>query len=691
MRQATGKLVGVEAESAEVPATEGVAAPEAAEFEVVRDEPESVRPKRPTKPRIAAVFFGTAAILIGKVVLARWLMFERDLSVVAVLSEIVLVIAVLGLVDVIFRRWRFTAYFVLDVVVSLFLVALTEYVVFFERMMAPGALKFAGQLTAIVPSIINILGVAYVLFVIDLPVLMVFWHKLHVLAPNRVRRPRGLARAVVLSQICAIGLVVWAASVPTGADDVAVAKQRGLVAFETGALARTALAPLGLTGTAAANRIARGLDYTDPVEVQTAIDRYCRPDAGERIASFAPGEYKGAHVILIQVESLQNFAVDPWITPNLDQLIAESWYFPNGFSQSGLGTTSDAEFAANTSLYPPRDNPASVAYVNRTIPGLPRLLIDEGYYTFTMHANTIKFWNRKELYPSLGFSEWYDRTFFGTKNIIGMGASDRTLFKKALPVIVDEASKGPIYCQLITLSPHHPFEMPRSVVDIEIPDWLAGSTVGQYFESMNYEDRQLGWFINALKKNRLWDESIVVIYGDHAGLRSADLKKGVNMERVAAVIGHSYTAADKANIPIFIHLPGQQNGETVTTAVGQVSIMPTIADALGFDLTDVPHFGRSVFEGTRPLLVGRSGLPAGSFINERIVCVAGADLASSQALTVDKREPTELHTSDAEDYEAVQALEAISDEYVKSLPPRESQGTSGAILPRKVQTKKQDW
>ena len=634
-------------------------------------------------------FLGMFALLLVKTLTARWLILGADAVFDAILSEAVLIIAALGLVNWLFTRRRFTAYIVVDAVFSLYLIVLTEYVLFYERMLAPGAFRLAAQVGPIWSSVIALLSPAFLIYVIDLPVLIAFHNRVSTVMGERPRLAPALSGLIVLALIVTPMLATWAGTASADTDGVITASKRGVLAYETAALAEFAFESgvLGLMGVGqpvTQNAVAQDLDYTSSRSVQAAIDSTSRRGSGERIATFKRGAYAGSHVIVIQVESLQRFAIDSWITPNLEKLASESWYFPNGFTQSGLGTTSDAEFVMNTSLYPPTDDPASVSYVSHVIPSLPRLLGETGYQTFTMHTNTAQYWNRKELYPALGFADYYDRTFFGTERKIGMGASDRQLFKKALPVISEEASRGPIYCQLVTITPHHPFKMPPGTVKIDVPGWLKGSTVGNYLEAMNYEDRQIGWFVDQLKQEGLWDKAIVVIYGDHAGLRTADLDNDANLQRIEAIIGHSYTAMDRANIPILIHLPGQESGVYCTSAVGQVDIMPTLADALGLDLSNVPHFGRSAFEDTRPLLVGRSGLPEGSFVNDRIVCAARDDFESSDAISLETRSPTGLLPDDELDWDAVRTLQAISDTYVETLPGRtESKGTEGAIIPRK--------
>ena len=94
-----------------------------------------------------------------------------------------------------------------------------------------------------------------------------------------------------------------------------------------------------------------------------------------------PGKYfgigKNRNLIVIQVESLQNFVVnkkygDTEITPNLNYLINnDSFYFPNYYQQLGLGNTSDAEFITNNSIYPTTEGQAYSLYQNNEFYGLP--------------------------------------------------------------------------------------------------------------------------------------------------------------------------------------------------------------------------------------------------------------------------------------------------------------------------------
>ncbi|PWX13817.1 hypothetical protein CYK67_09210 [Clostridium perfringens] len=76
---------------------------------------------------------------------------------------------------------------------------------------------------------------------------------------------------------------------------------------------------------------------------------------------------KGKNLIIIQWESLENFAINykvdgQEITPNMNKLLSNSLYFDNIYEQNKNGTTSDAELMANTSLLPISESAYFIQY-----------------------------------------------------------------------------------------------------------------------------------------------------------------------------------------------------------------------------------------------------------------------------------------------------------------------------------------
>ncbi|MFD2880461.1 LTA synthase family protein [Paenibacillus rhizoplanae] len=152
-------------------------------------------------------------------------------------------------------------------------------------------------------------------------------------------------------------------------------------------------------------------------------------------------------MIVIQLEAFQNFPLHQSLdgqelTPVMNGLADEGFYFPHVFQQVGPGNTSDAEFISNTSVYPIATLAMSTGFGDRELPSLPRLLRDKGYEAYTFHVNKVGFWNRNELYPALGFNGYYDKGYFKNDQFNSFGASDEQLYATAVEKLAQLQKKG---------------------------------------------------------------------------------------------------------------------------------------------------------------------------------------------------------------------------------------------------------
>ena len=174
--------------------------------------------------------------------------------------------------------------------------------------------------------------------------------------------------------------------------------------------------------------------------------------------------FKDKNVIVIHAESMMNNVIGltfngQEVTPNLNKLAADGMYFSNFYSQVSVGTSSDSELTYNTSLMPTKSGTAFVSYANRKYVGIPTLLNEQGYYTFSMHANNADFWNRRKMHKNLGYQRFYSKTDYKVEkeNVIGLGLSDKEFFRQSVEKISkinEEHEKW--YGLLIMLTNHTP-------------------------------------------------------------------------------------------------------------------------------------------------------------------------------------------------------------------------------------------
>lgn len=377
------------------------------------------------------------------------------------------------------------------------------------------------------------------------------------------------------------------------------------------------------------------------------------------------GAAENFNLIAVQLESFQNFPVlaevdgEP-LTPVLNRLARESIYFPRIFQQIGKGNTSDAEFVFNTSLYPLGNVPMSQFYQGKEIPSFPRLLAEKGYQTATFHTNDVSFWDRDKLYRTLGFQKYYDKPFFGEEDKIAFGASDEVLYQKTVEELVRMSQSGkPFYAHVIAMSSHHPFKIPEEKQRLTLPAAYRDTAAGNYLEAVHYADFALGTLIEGLKENGLWENTVLVVYGDHYGFMP---ETPADEEMMGKILGRDYDpVVDKFNIPLLIRVPNLLQGTVVEEVGGQVDMMPTVANLLGIPLEDYLHFGQDLLNEKDHLLGIRFYLPTGSFVTNDLFYIPGEYFEEGEVIPLAGRKITLEHYRD--EYETIVQTLKESDAY----------------------------
>ena len=320
--------------------------------------------------------------------------------------------------------------------------------------------------------------------------------------------------------------------------------------------------------------------------------------------------FEDMNVIAIHAESLQTFTIGlefngvP-LTPTLNKLTKEGIYFDNFYAQVGVGTSSDSEFTYSTSLMPSNNGTVFVNYYNNKYVSIQQLLADKGYYTFSMHGNVGDFWNRQTMHKNLGYKKFYSKSSFEIDEEFGLGLSDRSFFRQAVPMIkqISEENSTPFYGTLITLTNHTPwpdvdkystYNLTKTVeIDGEkvTRDYLENTTLGNYLKSVNYMDTAFGEFIETMDKEGLLENTIIIIYGDHDARIS---KKYYNImynydpyndivlddtdENYVEVGSYKYELNRK--VPFIIWTKNKKFNEKISTPAGMIDALPTLGNML---------------------------------------------------------------------------------------------------------------
>lgn len=349
------------------------------------------------------------------------------------------------------------------------------------------------------------------------------------------------------------------------------------------------------------------------------------------------------HVIVVQIESLQSAMVNAFyegqeITPNINKIIgSDSIYFENYYQQLGKGNTSDAEFTSLNSLYPITSGNTYNVYENNGFYGLPWIMRDQGYTANSYHGYVASFWNRENIYPDLGFENSYFEEDYVMGEKIVFGLDDHDFFKQTVPLIGSQESKS--FHFLVTLSSHKPFDLPEDKQWIQLKE-EDDNFFGHYIQSLNYMDHAFGQFIEDLKQNGIYEDSVIIFYGDHFGIGMEDAEV---VERMEAFLGETYTHEEMFNIPFAIHVPSSGISETVITTGGQIDFLPTILNVLGIKNTYLT-LGKDLLNTQNGFVASQTFMEKGSFIDNYKVFQIARDgtFENSIAYNRDTHEPISI-------------------------------------------------
>ncbi|MBH5318903.1 LTA synthase family protein [Paenibacillus sp. GSMTC-2017] len=604
-----------------------------------------------------------------KMVLFRQFNFQ-GVQVDRLLSDVASVLVLLCVFELITTsRWKSLVFNSVNIILSLLLFSCTVYFTFFGSIPTYTALHGLDQVGGVKESIGSAINLKFFLFFLDIVIIALLY-----IFTLRTREDKAKSKSVAKPIYVGIALVVaigasflYIRNDLDISNELVQAERLGVLNYQVA----TAI------NEAKENKAIREGSTEKTKETLAQLEEGFSGEVGvvdtEKQNFF--GAAKGKNVIVVQLESFQDMMVGlkvggQEVTPVLNGLIKEnSFYFPNMFQQIGQGNTSDAEFISNTGLYPVGHTAMSKGFGDREIPSMPRLLAKQNYVSNTFHINDVTFWDRQNLYPALGFDKYYERPSFVNDNFNGFGASDEEMYRVGMEKLTElHKQNQPFYAQFIATSSHHPFWMKQKFMSIDIPKELSGTQLGHYVGATNYADKALGIFIENLKKNGMWEDTVLVVYGDHHGLQIKE-NDAAWVEKVLGINYHDQIS--RFNVPFLIHAPGVE-GKTYEGVAGQIDMMPTLANLLGISLKDEGYtvFGKDLLNTTKNVVGMRYYSPTGTFFNDDIMFVPGKGFEDGTAIDLKTMEPVADFSKYRADYDYVLELMKLSDGYVKLLPKR---------------------
>jgi len=377
------------------------------------------------------------------------------------------------------------------------------------------------------------------------------------------------------------------------------------------------------------NQVRAKASATDLDAVKSYVrEHYAAPD--DSLFGIA----KGRNVIYIHLESTQQFVinyklkdangVEHEVTPFLNSLYnSNSTYsFDNFFHQVKAGKTSDAETLMENSLFGlDQGSLFTQLGAKNTFQSAPNILEQtQGYTSAVFHGNVGNFWNRNETYKSFGYDYFFDSSYYDVtdENSFQYGLMDKQFLSQSVQYL--EKLQQPFYSKFILVSNHFPYsELSGDESGFPLAT-TNDETINNYFATENYMDTAIKEFFDYLKASGLYDNSIIVLYGDHYGISNSRNEELASLLGKTADTWTDYDNAQMQRVPYMIHIPGTTSGGVNHTYGGEVDALPTLLHLLGVDTSKYIQLGQDLLSKDRDQVVA---FRDGSFVTPNYTYYGG--------------------------------------------------------------------
>lgn len=327
------------------------------------------------------------------------------------------------------------------------------------------------------------------------------------------------------------------------------------------------------------------------------------------------GRFAGKNVIMVLMESADDWGIREDVTPTICRLMNEGINFTNMYTPLyGSVRTFNSEFTVNTGVFSPTTGDLTFNYcTNDFSESLPNTFRRAGYDAQAFHYNDPSYYNRGIMEPAVGYQsyisyeDYADNTFSSELYEDTFVLTNEELRKQLL-------SPQPFFHFVISRNAHMPYQASRPAAAYALqqhPECKSLSDHDElpgFYAKMALLDDFFAELLENLEQENLLDNTVIIAFTDHYVYGMEDQEKVLELSDVPVDLMIEKT-------PCFIWSADMEQPITVDKTLNTSDILPTVLNLFGMQ-GSYSYIGQDAFN---PNYDGYAIFSDGSWINDSVV------------------------------------------------------------------------
>ena len=344
----------------------------------------------------------------------------------------------------------------------------------------------------------------------------------------------------------------------------------------------------------------------DAQEQLAAIDEFFSARTAHQDNAMT-GLLAGKNLILVQLESIDDFVLNEQNTPTLARLQSEGINFSEFYTpQYSNGYTFNTEFAAQTGVYPYANGNVAYSLSRSAFPdAMGSLFEDAGYTANSFHKSEAKFYNRGAMHQAFGYEQYYSALDYADSE---MQANVDEFLVDCDALYERMVAQTPFLSFLITYSGHLGYDEADALTTYALeqyPEYQDDSRpyeINGLFAKARLTDDLFARLLERLEQDGLLEDTVICVYDDHYAY-------GLTDRTVLEAYSDAAGGRLLERTPCFIWYEGC-TPMTVDKTLQTVDLLPTLANLFG--LPAPRTMGQDAFD---PDYEGYAIFPDGTWLN----------------------------------------------------------------------------